>query len=150
MTVNGRGTAYCIVACKERAMNNVFSLPPLPLSLAHARSRNTVWFTRLASAMARPVMLCVTVCWFGLAASAHGLSASYPFRATLNTEERGGLYELYWRFDNEAETIDFAVRVQTTGWIGFGLSPNGQMPNSDVVIGWVENNEAFLQVSMPE
>ena len=25
----------------------VFSLPPLPLSLTHARSRNTVWFTRL-------------------------------------------------------------------------------------------------------
>ena len=93
------------------------------------------------------VQVAVVACLFGLAASAHDLSASYPFRATLNTEERGGLYELYWRFDNEAQTIDFAVRVQTTGWVGFGLSPNGQMPNSDVVIGWVENSEAFLQVS---
>ena len=89
----------------------------------------------------------VYVCLFGLAAGDHHL-ADYPFRVTLNTEERGGLYQLFWRFDNEAETIEFAVRVQTTGWVGFGLSPNGQMPNSDVVIGWVENSEAFLHVSL--
>ena len=42
-----------------------------------------------------------------------------------------------WNFDNDAETISFAVRVKTSGWVGFGLSPNGQMPDSDVVIGWV-------------
>ena len=38
------------------------------------------------------------------------------------------------------ETISFAVHVNTTGWVGFGLSPNGQMPNSDVVIGWVDRS----------
>ncbi|XP_065897525.1 putative DBH-like monooxygenase protein 2 isoform X2 [Dysidea avara] len=39
-----------------------------------------------------------------------------------------------------------AVRVQTTGWIGLGFSPNGQMPGSDVVIGWVDNTgKRFLQ-----
>ena len=27
--------------------------------------------------------------------------------------------------------------VQTHGYIGFGLSPNGNMAGSDVVIGWV-------------
>ena len=63
----------------------------------------------------------------------------YSFQTTLNTQENGGLYELYWTFDNEAETISFAVRVNATGWVGFGLSPNGQMPDSDVVIGWVPN-----------
>ncbi|CAI8042465.1 DBH-like monooxygenase protein 1 homolog, partial [Geodia barretti] len=67
---------------------------------------------------------------------AHDFS-SYPFKATLNTAENGGLYELYWKFDNAKETISFAVRVNATGWVGLGLSPNGQMPNSDVVIGWV-------------
>ena len=35
------------------------------------------------------------------------------------------------------EKIKFAVNVSTTGWVGFGLSPNGQTPGSDVVIGWV-------------
>ena len=74
--------------------------------------------------------------------------SSYPFKATLNTAENGGLYELYWNFDNDAETISFAVRVETTGWVGFGLSPNGQMPNSDVVIGWVtDDGDVVFHVS---
>ena len=79
---------------------------------------------------------------------AHDLSETYPFNVTLNTVENGGLYELYWTFDNAAETVSFAVRVQTTGWVGFGLSPNGQMPNSDVVIGWVDNGEIYFTVSL--
>ena len=79
---------------------------------------------------------------------AHDFS-SYPFKATLNTAENGGLYELYWNFDNAKETIYFAVRVQTTGWVGFGLSPNGQMPNSDVVVGWVtDGGETVFHVSV--
>ena len=54
---------------------------------------------------------------------------------------------MYWSFDSEMETISFAVRVQTTGWIGFGLSPNGQMPGSDVIIGWVDDNgDSFFNV----
>ena len=92
------------------------------------------------------VKLAVLTCALSVACCAHDLS-SYPFKATLNTEENGGLYELYWNFDNDAETISFAVRVQTTGWVGFGLSPNGQMPNSDVVIGWVtDDGETMFHV----
>lgn len=34
------------------------------------------------------------------------------------------------------------MRVQTTGWIGFGISPNGQMRNSDVVIGWIDDSSS--------
>ena len=94
------------------------------------------------------VQLAVLACVLSLAACAHNLSATYPFKATLNTAENGGLYELYWTFDNAAETISFAVRVQTTGWVGFGLSPNGQMPNSDVVMGWVDNGETYFRVSL--
>ena len=75
--------------------------------------------------------------------------SSYPFKATLNTAENGGLYELYWNFDNDAENISFAVRVETTGWVGFGLSPNGQMPNSDMVIGWVtDDGDIVFHVSV--
>ena len=70
--------------------------------------------------------------------------SDYDFHKTLDS---AGKYELYWSFDLEQENISFAVRVQTTGWIGFGLSPNGQMPQSDVVIGWVdENGQGYLQV----
>ena len=46
------------------------------------------------------------------------------------------------------KVIYFAVSARTTGWVGFGLSPNGQMPNSDVVIGWMdENNVQHLTVN---
>ncbi len=70
--------------------------------------------------------------------------SSYPLSADL----RAGSYELHWGFDVEAKTIRFAVRVNTNGWVGLGLSPNGGMPNSDIVIGWVnDQGEAFLHVS---
>ena len=67
----------------------------------------------------------------------HDLSASYRFSAALDPN---GQYELYWNYNLTAGTISFAVRVQTAGWVGFGLSPNGQMPGSDIVIGWVDSN----------
>ena len=67
------------------------------------------------------------------ALSSHDLNSTYKFQATLHED-----YTLYWTFDNDAQNITFAVRVRTTGWVGFGLSPNGQMPQSDVVIGWVD------------
>lgn len=61
------------------------------------------------------------------------LEDKYRFSQQL---DRNGQYWLYWSFDSE--TISFGVSVETTGWVGFGLSPNGQMPQSDVVIGWVD------------
>ena len=58
-----------------------------------------------------------------------------------------GQYWLYWSF--QEDNISFAVSVQTTGWVGFGLSPNGQMPQSDVVIGWVDaQGQSQFQVSL--
>lgn len=70
------------------------------------------------------------------------LTANYQFRQQLH--ER---YTMYWSLDSATRTMSFAVRVQTTGWIGFGLSPNGQMPGSDVVIGWVnDNGDTFFDV----
>ncbi len=36
----------------------------------------------------------------------------------------------------------------TTGWIGFGLSPSGEMEGSDVVIGGVDpQGQAYFQVA---
>ena len=71
------------------------------------------------------------------------LGTSYRFSRQLHSR-----YTLYWNFNTSARTIQFAVRVQTTGWVGFGLSPNGQMPGSDVVIGWVnQQGEVVFHVS---
>ena len=82
----------------------------------------------------RAVLLLLTLT-VHLALSVQDLSSTYQFNAQLHED-----YALYWSFDNDAQNISFAVRVRTTGWIGFGLSPNGQMPQSDVVIGWVDGS----------
>ena len=82
----------------------------------------------------------VALSLFALTVSgAHDLSQEYRFSATLDFS---GKYELYWNYNLGAQIISFAVRVQTTGWVGFGISPNGGMVDSDVVIGWVEGDGA--------
>ena len=71
------------------------------------------------------------------------LESEYSFKLVL----RDGSYTLHWKFDLEAETIGFAVNVSTRGWVGFGLSPNGGMTGSDVVIGWVKDGSVHFNVS---
>ena len=79
------------------------------------------------------------VCCLGLGTQ---FRERYPFFISLSN----GNYEMYWSFSSADETIQFAVRVKTTGWVGFGISPNGQMPGSDVIIGWVDGNKAYFHV----
>ena len=83
-----------------------------------------------------------------LAASAHveNLQERYPFSAVL-LDDGEEYYELHWNFTRSTQSIYFAVNVSTTGWVGFGLSPNGQMPASDVVMGWVGNEVTYFQVT---
>lgn len=71
----------------------------------------------------------VTVCTHGI------LADRYRFSANLDDG-----YKLHWNFDLEDQTVVFAVNVSTKGWVGFGLSPDGRMPLSDVIIGWVDND----------
>ena len=73
----------------------------------------------------------------------------YPFSSVLKADSGGSpLYTLYWNFSTADQTIAFAVKAKTNGWVGFGVSPNGGMVNSDVVIGWVnDEGQAFLHVS---
>ena len=72
------------------------------------------------------------------------LSQKYPSKLSLDEAEN---YWLYWSVDHNAGTITFAVQVNTPGWIGLGISPNGKMPDSDIVTGWVKDGEGYLQVS---
>ena len=74
----------------------------------------------------------------------------YPFSRVLYNAE-GQYYGLHWNFDIAAKTIRFAVNVSTVGWVGFGVSPTGQMPGSDVVIGWVaDNGNTYFHVSLSQ
>ena len=48
------------------------------------------------------------------------------------------VYILYWNYTDT--DITFEVHVRATGWIGFGISPNGNMGNSNVIIAWLDSN----------
>ena len=73
------------------------------------------------------------------------LSRRYDHELQLDDD---GRYKMFYSYDVDDKTIRIAVQVQTTGWIGFGFSPNGGMTGSDVVIGWVDKfGYAFLQVN---
>ena len=89
---------------------------------------------------------CIAVlCFVHIASGAHDFLQEYRFSAALD----GNNYMLHWTVDLQAEVINFALNVSTTGWVGFGLSPNGQMPGSDVVIAWIDSNgQVFLAVSL--
>ena len=54
------------------------------------------------------------------------------------------VYHLFWK--NDDTSITFEVHAKVKGWVGFGLSPNGGMPNSDIVIGWVKDGVSCFQV----
>jgi len=47
-------------------------------------------------------------------------------------------YFLYWNIVEDV--IQIKITAKTLGWIGFGLSPEGTMVNSDVVIGWISDS----------
>lgn len=55
-----------------------------------------------------------------------------------------GRYHLYWKVSGTTGII-FRVEVKTLGYVALGISPNGGMAGSDIVIGWVHNGRVFLQ-----
>lgn len=72
------------------------------------------------------------------------LLSEYAHYAVLDGEEK---MKLFWTVDLDAETVSFALEAETTGWVGFGFSTgSGQMVDSDVVIGWVKDNQGHLTV----
>ncbi|CAB3370724.1 Hypothetical predicted protein [Cloeon dipterum] len=49
------------------------------------------------------------------------------------------------RWTPGAEDITFEVTVGTLGYVGFGVSLDGSMQGSDVVIGWVQHGRTIFQ-----
>jgi len=53
------------------------------------------------------------------------------------------VYYVYWKFDSK--NITFEVHVKTSGYVGFGITPNGQMAGSDMIIGWVKDGVTYFK-----
>lgn len=51
------------------------------------------------------------------------------------------IFTLYW--NRTANDIIFEIHVATTGWAAFGLSPNGGMDGSDVIVSWINNDGSY-------
>ncbi|XP_033106274.1 DBH-like monooxygenase protein 1 [Anneissia japonica] len=49
---------------------------------------------------------------------------------------------LKWRIDGDDIFIEMSAKTQ--GYVAIGFSPNGGMPGSDIVAGWVKDGKAFL------
>lgn len=51
-------------------------------------------------------------------------------------------YVLYWNYTDS--DILFEVHVKASqGWLAFGLSPNGDMINSDIIVTWVNSDGSY-------
>ncbi|XP_064597489.1 DBH-like monooxygenase protein 1 homolog [Liolophura sinensis] len=56
-----------------------------------------------------------------------------------------GKYHLSWNFTDT--DVTFEVQVKTLGYIGLGISPNGGMPGSDIVLVWVDDATGIANIS---
>jgi hypothetical protein len=65
----------------------------------------------------------------------------YPNHVVMDED---GLYNLYWDVDKVNYILHAAVEVKTTGWVGFGVSPQG-MEGADVLIAWVKDGQVYFK-----
>lgn len=67
-----------------------------------------------------------------------------PFMEYLDPDH---LVSLKWGFDDLEGNITFQLTVNSTGWVGFGFSPNGGMKGSDIVMGGLGTSGSYFTVS---
>ncbi|XP_069987575.1 DBH-like monooxygenase protein 1 homolog [Penaeus vannamei] len=60
-----------------------------------------------------------------------------PHSARVDDE---GKFHLSWAVDIERQEITLELSVETLGWVGFGVSPNGAMDGADILTGWVDED----------
>ena len=69
-------------------------------------------------------------------------SEYFPYKEQIDPH---GNYFLFW--DRNGTHVTMEVHVRTHGYVGFGLSPNGNMFPADIVIGWVKDGHTFFKVN---
>ena len=90
-------------------------------------------------------LLCVlTAGPAGGGAAAAAAALDLPFMEYLDAERQ---VLLQWGFDEGVGNISFTLSINTSGWIGFGLSPNGNMIGADMVVGGVGTGGIYFTVS---
>ncbi|XP_044024444.1 DBH-like monooxygenase protein 2 homolog isoform X2 [Siniperca chuatsi] len=71
--------------------------------------------------------------------------ASDPTMPFMEYLDQDRLVCLKWGFDNLQGNITFKLVVNTTGWVGFGFSPNGEMTGSDIIMGGLGPSGSYFK-----
>lgn len=51
-----------------------------------------------------------------------------------------GTWRVRWEIDYDSDEIEIEMSAKTTGWVAIGMTDTPHMPNSDVVVGWMETS----------
>lgn len=54
-------------------------------------------------------------------------------------------FRILWQIINQ--DITFEIQARTLGYVGFGFSPDGNLADADMAIGWVDKGQTYFQVS---
>ncbi|KAM9354985.1 DBH-like monooxygenase protein 2 homolog [Pholidichthys leucotaenia] len=92
-----------------------------------------------ASIMMLLPFLCLLLAW---TKGFFAMDVDMPFMVYL---DKDNLVSLRWGFDDLKEIIKFQLSVNTTGWVGFGFSPNGGMKGADIVIGGLGSDGSYFK-----
>jgi len=80
----------------------------------------------------------------------HEINAVPTLKASKSIQEELELnpkYKIAWRIDEGSDKIEFDLIVQSTGYVGFGLSPTGGMDGADMIIaGVLDNGTVYFSV----
>jgi hypothetical protein len=57
-----------------------------------------------------------------------------------------GKFSVKWTVDTASKMVTFDLTVNTTGYIGFGISDNANMTNADLIIAGVDGNRTYFTV----
>lgn len=93
--------------------------------------------------MHSPLPLLAVLLSLGTRAARGSSDPGLPFMEYLDQER---LVCLKWGFDDLQGNITFQLAVNTTGWVGFGFSPNGGMQGADMVIGGLSSSGTYFAV----
>ncbi|XP_075905693.1 DBH-like monooxygenase protein 2 homolog [Nelusetta ayraudi] len=88
-----------------------------------------------------PLPLLAVLLSLGTRAARGSSDPGLPFMEYLDQED---LVCLKWGFDDLQGNITFQLVVNTTGWVGFGFSPNGGMQGSDMVMGGLNSSGTYF------
>jgi hypothetical protein len=93
-------------------------------------------------------MLLRLFCWFALI-----ISTSCSHKQTEPGKRREVLdsrYIVEWSVDSDLKMITFELAVETTSFVGFGISLGGTMNGADIFIGGVNSEgQSYFDVRLP-